>query len=133
MAIDDYHDTSHEYTEAEKNYVNSFDQIIECDFEIFVLYGNRDNSGPAMELQYSLQNNFENKMYVGMRSNRATEISSMIRGALDHHKIVKYEFCTVSHSSGQFTKRIMIRFLPFHLPFVLSYFFPSLIFLPSQS
>ena len=41
--------------------------------------------------------------------------------------------CTVSHSSGQFTKRIMIRFLPFHLPFVLSYFFPSLIFLPSQS
>lgn len=92
LAIDDYHDTSHEYTEAEKNYVNSFDQIIECDFEIFVLYGNRDNSGPAMELQYSLQNNFENKMYVGMRSNRATEISSMIRGALDHHKIVKYEF-----------------------------------------
>ena len=38
--------------------------------------------------------------------------------------------CTVSDSSGQFTKRIIRRFLPFHLPFVPSYFFPSLIFLP---
>ena len=40
--------------------------------------------------------------------------------------------CTVVLNSGQFTKRIMIRFM-LHLPFVLSYFFPSLIFLPSQS
>ncbi len=92
LAIDGNHHSSSEYTEAENNYVNSFDQIKECDFEVFVLYGNRDNSGPAMELQYSLQSNFENKMYVGMRSNDATEVSSMIRGALDHHKIVKYEF-----------------------------------------
>ena len=41
--------------------------------------------------------------------------------------------CTFFLNSGQFTKRIMIRFPPFHLSFVLSYFFPSLISLPSQS
>ena len=33
--------------------------------------------------------------------------------------LVPRQDCTVSHSSGQFTKRIMIRFPPFHLPFDL--------------
>jgi hypothetical protein len=45
----------------------------------------------------------------------------------------KSEQCTVSLNSGQFAKRIMIHFLPFHLLFVLSYLFPSLILLPSPS
>ena len=41
--------------------------------------------------------------------------------------------CTVHGTSGQIAKRIKIRFLPFHLPFVLPYFFPSSIALPSRS
>ncbi|MGC8506463.1 MAG: hypothetical protein ACP5NK_07155 [Thermoplasmata archaeon] len=92
LAIDGVHHISQDFTEAENNYINSLDQIKECDFEIFVLYGDLDNSGPATELQLSLQLNFEQKVYVGMRSGDASEVSSMIRGALDHHKIVKYEF-----------------------------------------
>ncbi len=92
LALDIEHDISPAITKAENNYVNSFDQIKDCDFEIFVLYGNRDNSGPAMELQHSLESNFEEKVYVGMRSKGANELSSMIRGAIDHHKIVKYDF-----------------------------------------
>ena len=41
--------------------------------------------------------------------------------------------CTVYLASGQITKRIKVRLLPFHLPFVLQYFSPSSIALPSQS
>ena len=41
--------------------------------------------------------------------------------------------CNVFFNSGQFTKRIMRRCLPFHLTFVLSYFFPYLTFLLSRS
>lgn len=92
LAIDAMQHISQDFTEAENNYVNSLDQIKECDFEIFVLYGDRDNSGPATELQFSLNLKFEHKVYVGMRSGDASGVSSMIRGALDHHKIVKYEF-----------------------------------------
>ena len=56
-----------------------------------------------------------------------------LRSACISLPFADWNTCIVSHSSGQFAKRIMIQFLPFHLPFVLSYFFPSLIFLPSQS
>lgn len=29
---------------------------------------------------------------MGIRSSDVSQVSSMIRGAIDHHKIVKYEF-----------------------------------------
>ncbi len=102
LAINIAHGAYPTFTEAENNYVNSFDQIEDCDFEIFVLYGNRDNSGPAMELQHSLESNYEEKMYVGMRSKDANELSSMIRGALDHHKIVKYDFKSLEDLADAF-------------------------------
>ena len=49
------------------------------------------------------------------------------------YRAFRITFRTGSHSSGQFMKRIMIRSLPLPLPLALSYFFPSLIFLPSRS
>jgi nucleoside 2-deoxyribosyltransferase len=102
LAIDFMQQRTQELTEAEYNYVNSFNQIKSCDFELFVLYGNRDNSGPATELQFSLQSNFGSKVYVGIRSSDVSQVSSMIRGAIDHHKIVKYEFESLEDLASAF-------------------------------
>ena len=42
-------------------------------------------------------------------------------GSLCRYIPEKIRRCTVSHSSGQFTKRIIIRFLQFHIPFSPQY------------
>lgn len=102
LAIDRMQHISQELSETEYNYINSFDQIEKCDFGIFVLYGDRENSGPAIELQHSLQSDFGHKLYVGIRSSEANEISSMIKGAIEHHKIVKYEFETLEDLASAF-------------------------------
>ncbi len=102
LAVDFIQHRSQELTEAEYNYVNSIEQIKSCDFELFVFYGNRDNSGPATELQFSLQANFVSKVYVGIRSSDVGHLSSMIRGAIEHHKIVKYEFESLEDLASAF-------------------------------